>query len=64
MGGSLLKNVYERARGLHCVSVHLDVYTTNSAVALYRAHGFRVAVESRFPQKEGLPPHYRMVKPL
>lgn len=53
-----------RARGLGCDSIHLDVYTTNPAVGLYRAHGFRVAVESRFPEKEGLPPHFRMVKPL
>lgn len=64
LGGRLLENVCQRARGLDCDSIHLDVYTTNSAVALYRAHGFRVAVESRFPDKEGLPAHFRMVKPL
>lgn len=64
LGGDLLKHVYERARKLGCDSIHLDVYTTNPAVSLYRAHGFRIAVESRFPDKDGLPPHYRMVKPL
>lgn len=64
LGGELLHRAFERAADLGCDSVHLDVYTTNPAVALYRAHGFRIAVESRFPHKDGLPPHYRMVRPL
>lgn len=64
LGGGLLDNVYRRAADLGCDCVHLDVYTSNTAVALYRAHGFRVAVESRFPDKPGLPPHFRMVKAL
>lgn len=64
LGRLLLENVWRRADRLGCDEVHLDVYTDNPAVDLYRAFGFRVAVESRFPHKPGLPAHYRMVRPL
>ena len=61
LGRLLLDNVRQRAGRLGCGEVHLDVYTDNPAVSLYRAFGFRIAVESRFPHKPGLPAHYRMV---
>lgn len=64
LGRALLDNVRRRAERLGCGEIHLDVYIDNPAVALYRAFGFRVAVESRFPHKPGLPAHYRMVRAL
>ncbi len=64
LGRVLLENCFRRAADLDCRWVHLDVFTDNPAVGLYRAFGFRIVVETRFPGKEGLPPHYRMVKDL
>ncbi len=64
LGRRLLANVVRRAERLECSSVHLDVYRDNPAVALYAANGFRIALETRFPRKVGLPPHYRMIREL
>ncbi len=64
LGRRLLANVLRRAEHLKCSAVHLDVYSANPAVALYAANGFRIAVETRFPRKTGMPPHYRMIREL
>lgn len=45
-------------------SIHLDVFVENPDVDLYKAFGFRIVIETRFPSKEGQPAHYRMVKNL
>lgn len=64
LGRNLLEHVFRRADRLDCSSVHLDVYTNNPAVSLYHAFGFELVVETSFPNKAGLPPHYRMVRTL
>jgi ribosomal protein S18 acetylase RimI-like enzyme len=64
IGGQLLQNAIERARGAGLRSVHLDVYAGNPAIRLYERAGMEILVETRVPSLErdhGIPPHYRMV---
>ncbi len=63
-GKQLLMHAVERALQMNCTSMHLDVYVDNPAVGLYLANGFRIVVETNFPEKTGLPRHYRMIKAL
>lgn len=63
-GAKLITNACDRARQLDCTSMHLDVYTDNPAISLYLANDFKILVETCFPNKANLPPHYRMVKSL
>jgi ribosomal protein S18 acetylase RimI-like enzyme len=67
IGGQLLQNAIERARGAGLRSVHLDVYAGNPAIRLYERAGMEIFVETRVPSLErgqGIPPHYRMVLAL
>ena len=62
LGSTLMENCISRAKDLNCRSIHLDVTTDNPAVNVYKTLGFRIAAETRLPEKEMLPPLYRMVK--
>ena len=63
-GKLLLSSVIDKAEEMNCNAVHLDVYTDNPAVGVYLSFGFRIVVKTDFPNKVGLPPHYRMVREL
>ncbi len=62
LGSTLMENCISRAKQLNCRSIHLDVTTDNPAVNVYKTLGFRIAAETRLPEKEILPSFYRMVK--
>lgn len=64
LGKLLLTNAIGRAETMNCHAVHLDVYSDNPAVGVYLSFGFRIVVKTEFPNKAGLPPHYRMVREL
>lgn len=69
LGSSLLEVALDNASTNGLTSVHLDIYATNRAIALYQRFGFKILAESRFPDltKYGLPSSYsmlRMVKAL
>lgn len=64
LGGKLLSHFLERASAAGARAAHLDVYVDNPAIGLYEAYGFQRIIETAFPNKPGLPRHYRMAKQL
>ncbi len=64
LGRRLLAHFEDVGRKAGARALHLDVYVGNPAIEIYRAAGYGIVVETRFPGKTGLPPHYRMIREL
>jgi ribosomal protein S18 acetylase RimI-like enzyme len=66
IGGKLLENAFDRARGQGYDACHLDVASDNRAVRFYQSLGMEILSESRvIPlEKMGVKSHFRMIKKL